>query len=117
MTSTAAVFTKEKVVTAVADYMALHAIAGGANLAFEVAESTLRQENVLSLSPKETIKDDAGMVAPTEAMLKLATKVAEEKGIDINMVSGTGDAGRVVKRDIDHYTPYVPGAAKSITTC
>ncbi len=46
----------------------------------------------------------------------LAKKLAEEKGIDINMVSGTGDAGRVVKRDIDHYTPYVPGAAKSITT-
>ena len=44
----------------------------------------------------------------------LAKKLAEEKGIDINMVSGTGDAGRVVKRDIDHYTPYVPGAAKTI---
>ncbi len=46
----------------------------------------------------------------------LAKKLAEEKGIDINMVSGTGDAGRIVKRDIDHYTPYVPGAAKSIAT-
>lgn len=46
----------------------------------------------------------------------LAKKLAEEKGIDINMVSGTGDAGRVVKRDIDHYTPYVPGAAKTIST-
>jgi pyruvate dehydrogenase E2 component (dihydrolipoamide acetyltransferase) len=46
----------------------------------------------------------------------LAKKLAEVKGIDINMVSGTGDAGRIVKRDIDHYTPYVPGAAKSIAT-
>lgn len=46
----------------------------------------------------------------------LAKKLAEEKGIDINMVSGTGDAGRVVKRDIDHYTPYVPGAAKTVST-
>ncbi len=46
----------------------------------------------------------------------LAKKLAEEKGIDINMVSGTGDAGRVVKRDIDHYTPYVPGAAKAVST-
>ena len=46
----------------------------------------------------------------------LAKKLAEEKGIDINMVSGTGDAGRVVKRDIDHYTPYVPGVAKAFST-
>lgn len=38
----------------------------------------------------------------------LAKKLAEEKGIDIQAVAGTGDGGRVVKRDIDHYTPYIP---------
>lgn len=41
----------------------------------------------------------------------LAKKVAEDKGIDISQVSGTGDNGRVVKRDVDHYTPYVPAAS------
>lgn len=35
----------------------------------------------------------------------LARKIAKEKGIDINLVSGTGDGGRVIKRDIDNYTP------------
>lgn len=40
----------------------------------------------------------------------LAKKLAEEKGIDIQAVAGTGDGGRVVKRDVDHYTPYVPAA-------
>lgn len=40
----------------------------------------------------------------------LAKKVAEEKGIDIAMVAGTGDGGRIVKRDVDHYTPYTPAA-------
>jgi pyruvate dehydrogenase E2 component (dihydrolipoamide acetyltransferase) len=40
----------------------------------------------------------------------LAKKVAEEKGIDINQVAGTGDHGRIVKRDVDHFTPYVPAA-------
>ncbi len=38
----------------------------------------------------------------------LAKKLAEEKGIDLHAVAGTGDGGRVVKRDVDHYTPYVP---------
>jgi pyruvate dehydrogenase E2 component (dihydrolipoamide acetyltransferase) len=35
----------------------------------------------------------------------LAKKLAEEKGIDINLVSGSGDGGRVVKRDVDNYVP------------
>ncbi|GAB5418934.1 MAG: pyruvate dehydrogenase complex dihydrolipoamide acetyltransferase [Crocinitomicaceae bacterium] len=41
----------------------------------------------------------------------LAKKMANEKGIDLTNVQGTGDNGRIVKRDIDHYVPYV-GASK-----
>lgn len=44
----------------------------------------------------------------------LAKKIAEDKGIDINAVAGTGEAGRIVKRDVDHYVPYTP-AAKSFS--
>jgi len=42
----------------------------------------------------------------------LAKKLAEEKGIDIGFVSGTGDGGRITKRDVDHYTPYAPAERK-----
>lgn len=35
----------------------------------------------------------------------LAKKIAKEKGIDLNDVNGSGDGGRIVKRDIDNYTP------------
>lgn len=35
----------------------------------------------------------------------LAKKLAADKGIDINKVSGTGDGGRITKRDIDSYVP------------
>jgi pyruvate dehydrogenase E2 component (dihydrolipoamide acetyltransferase) len=35
----------------------------------------------------------------------LAKKMAEEKGIDINAVQGSGDNGRVIKRDIENYVP------------
>lgn len=41
----------------------------------------------------------------------LAKKMANEKGIDLNSVQGSGENGRIVKRDIDHYVPYV-GASK-----
>lgn len=35
----------------------------------------------------------------------LAKKLANEKGIDIKQVSGSGDNGRVVKADVDNYKP------------
>lgn len=35
----------------------------------------------------------------------LAKKLAEEKGINLQTVSGSGEGGRIVKRDIDNYTP------------
>ncbi len=41
----------------------------------------------------------------------LAKKMAEEKGIDIAAVGGTGEAGRIVKRDVEHYVPYTGSAA------
>lgn len=41
----------------------------------------------------------------------LAKKLAAEKGIDISQVSGSGDGGRVTKKDIDNYTPSTTPAA------
>ena len=35
----------------------------------------------------------------------LARKLAADKGIDINQVQGTGDNGRIVKRDVDNFVP------------
>ena len=35
----------------------------------------------------------------------LAKKIAAEKGIDLHAVQGSGDGGRIIKKDIDNYTP------------
>jgi pyruvate dehydrogenase E2 component (dihydrolipoamide acetyltransferase) len=43
----------------------------------------------------------------------LAKKIAEEKGIDISQVKGTGENGRIVRRDVESFTP---SAAPSKTT-
>ena len=40
----------------------------------------------------------------------LAKKLAREKGIDLNSLQGSGDNGRIIKRDIDHYIPFTPSA-------
>ena len=43
----------------------------------------------------------------------LAKKMAEEKGINLSQVSGSGDNGRIVKRDIENYTPQSGSAASA----
>lgn len=35
----------------------------------------------------------------------LAKKIAKEKGINLAEIQGSGDHGRIVKRDVEHYTP------------
>ncbi len=40
----------------------------------------------------------------------LAKKLAEEKGIDLAKVPGSGENGRVVRKDIENYTPAASGA-------
>ncbi|HEU4471550.1 MAG TPA: pyruvate dehydrogenase complex dihydrolipoamide acetyltransferase [Flavisolibacter sp.] len=41
----------------------------------------------------------------------LAKKLAQEKGIDLNQVQGSGDNGRIVKNDIDKFVPAAAGSA------
>lgn len=43
----------------------------------------------------------------------LAKKIAQEKGINLSTVSGTGEGGRIVKSDVENY---VPAAASAIPT-
>jgi pyruvate dehydrogenase E2 component (dihydrolipoamide acetyltransferase) len=44
----------------------------------------------------------------------LAKKIAKEKGIDLNLVTGTGESGRIVKRDIEQFTPAAATAATAV---
>jgi pyruvate dehydrogenase E2 component (dihydrolipoamide acetyltransferase) len=41
----------------------------------------------------------------------LAKKIAEEKGVDLSKIAGSGDGGRIVKSDIDNYKPSAIAAA------
>ena len=43
----------------------------------------------------------------------LAKKLAGEKGYDISLIKGTGDGGRIVKRDVESFVPSVPGPSKA----
>lgn len=43
----------------------------------------------------------------------LAKKLAADKGIDLRQVNGTGDQGRITKKDIDSYVPAAAPAPKA----
>jgi pyruvate dehydrogenase E2 component (dihydrolipoamide acetyltransferase) len=55
---------------------------------------------------KETTEVTASAASSDNGRVKvspLAKKLAAEKGIDINAISGSGDGGRIIKADIDNY--------------
>ena len=60
---------------------------------------------------KQTESDDS-----TNERMKaspLAKKLAADKGIDLNKVNGTGDNGRITKKDIDSYVPTASSAVQA----
>jgi pyruvate dehydrogenase E2 component (dihydrolipoamide acetyltransferase) len=43
----------------------------------------------------------------------LAKKIAEDKGISLSEINGSGDGGRIVKRDIENYAPQATAIANT----
>jgi pyruvate dehydrogenase E2 component (dihydrolipoamide acetyltransferase) len=43
----------------------------------------------------------------------LAKRIAKDKGIDLNQVSGSADGGRIIKKDIENFTPAAVAPAAS----
>ncbi|HLZ89148.1 MAG TPA: biotin/lipoyl-containing protein, partial [Puia sp.] len=64
------------------------------------------QQAATAAAPAETAH--SGLSVSADGRIKaspLAKKLAAEKGIDISKVAGSGDNGRIIKKDIDSYTP------------
>ncbi len=70
---------------------------------------TTKNESQSSDAKQETNNDQQETTNGRIKASPLAKKIAAEKGIDLSKLSGSGDGGRVTKKDVDEYTP----AAKS----
>jgi len=87
----------------------------------EAPAAPAEPEAPVAAAPAAPKANDAPAMAPAPVVntgrivaSPLAKKIAEEKGINLATVPGTGDGGRVIKRDIEFYQP-VAQAASAVT--
>lgn len=87
---------------------ALAAAASDAPSASPAKEEAPVEEEVLTVAPTSTVSgtDDKRVKASP-----LAKSMAKESGVDLSAVKGTGDQGRIVKRDVEAYIQNPPAAA------
>lgn len=77
-------------------------VAGGGKVAAPVATEAPKTESLPAVNaPVSTTTSTGGRIN----ISPLAKKMASEKGIDISTVKGSGDNGRIVKKDIENYQP------------
>jgi pyruvate dehydrogenase E2 component (dihydrolipoamide acetyltransferase) len=75
-----------------------------------VAQSTVDSQTEKSEEPIQVITDGQRIfISP------LAKKIAEEKGINIAQVKGSGENGRIVKSDIENFTPSTASASQTVS--
>jgi pyruvate dehydrogenase E2 component (dihydrolipoamide acetyltransferase) len=71
----------------------------------EAPKETVSKESEKETVEKNTVKADAKS-PEDDSRIKaspLARSMAKEKGISLSGIQGTGDGGRIIKRDIDNY--------------
>ena len=71
----------------------------------EAKEQTSSSGQTQSAAPQDQSTADTTTPSGRIKASPLAKKLAREKGIELSQVQGTGEGGRIVKRDIENYTP------------
>jgi len=90
------------------------AVKNGATATAPAATAPAASPAAAPAAPAPTTAAPAPQVVVNEGRIfasPLARKMAEERGIDLKYVKGTGDNGRITKFDIDGYVPAAASAA------
>lgn len=70
------------------------------------AQQEQKQEPAAAAQPVEAEHSSNGRIKASP----LAKKLAKDKGFDISKIQGTGDHGRITKRDVENYKPATEAA-------
>lgn len=99
----------------------------GTDVSAYVAAEKSGANAAVAAAPAATSAAPAASAAPTAAPVATATdqrvkasplakKLAAEKGIDLTQVQGSGDNGRITKKDVDGFVPSAKPAATASST-
>jgi len=84
----------------------------------EVMQTEVKEDAPAKVeTPKQEVQVAAAPTVSTNGRLfasPLAKKMAAEKGINLAQVQGTGENGRIIKRDIENYTPAAQASATTV---
>lgn len=90
------------------------------SLLVEDQPETQQSATVIETTATSTIATTPTIATPTnDERVKaspLAKRIAREKGINLAVLAGTGDGGRIIKRDLDNYAPQVQTTTNSATS-
>lgn len=84
----------------------------------EEKKEEIKKETPAETKPTEPAKETKPVaVSSTDARIfasPLAKSLAKEKGIDLAQIEGSGDNGRIVKKDVENFTPKaISGSAQN----
>ncbi len=85
-------------------------ISGGGVTATEAALEETTSTTPTASTSEPTASDDSRVKASP-----LARKIAKDKGINLNDVKGSAEGGRIIKKDVEEYTPAAKTAAPTPT--
>ncbi len=90
-----------------------------------ISEDAPAGETILGTEPVEEVSEEVEQSTPVTTretsdderifITPVARRMAEEKGIDISDVNGTGGNGRITKLDIERYVPSEQAPAAAVT--
>ncbi len=73
--------------------------AGGSVETVAETKTEVKEPTATTAAPQTTTVNGRVLASP------LAKKIAQEKGVDLAQVKGTGENGRIVKKDVESFTP------------
>ena len=77
----------------------------GSKKTVEKPKTQKADQEVIETMPEKKIDDSSKTTTKTDRIFisPLARKLAKEKNLDISMIQGSGDSGRIIKTDIENY--------------
>lgn len=95
------------------------AVKGGSGASSDSPSAAASTQPAEQAEAKQSSSQEPAVASSSNGRIKaspLAKKLAAEKGIDLQVVHGSGDGGRITKQDIDNYTPAASGSQPAVAS-